>query len=597
MTATSSTSGTSTLTILIALLLLVSLASPALSQQSFAERKDSVLSFSRTTDVGVNYPAAMIRVLAPDKREEGLAMLGQLTSNVSPNMIERYLMIAAYVHLHTLLPDSMRQRIEFICGNYPVLAFESEHEKVAYYATLYLMTQLGSESAVFFNGRSRKENEEDARGFLLHWMREVTEQGQREFDSPTYAPILFVSMLMLRDFATDEDMRRRGELMAQWLLADYAHDYLAGSYCGAHGREHMLSAMNPITSDMTGIGWLYFGDGPRVYGREQLLAALSDFAPHPAIVEVATHRETAFESWERKRCAEIYRDRTGIGGKRLSEDVVRYTYMDPLYGMGSIPGGLVQPREQHSWDVTWIGRNPEKPATLFLMHPYADAKSLTPFMPHGAEITQRRIGILDPYFPTVTKTVGGSPYEDVFQYKNTLIALYDIGDSVRFPLTVGFFPPETENFDVDSLRTHWITINTGDVYIAVYPLTDFRLVDGTFGKHSISGFRRSGAIVQALGRNVAGSYEQFRKKIRATKVDTSRFATDRLIRYTTINGDVLEFAFDGKRTVNGKTVGMKKDLLFDSPLLQSKLGSGQLTIKRKKGNVVIDMRSLEIREE
>lgn len=585
------------MTILIALLLLVSLAPSAVSQQSFADRKDSIVIFFRTTDVGVNYPAAITRVLSPRMRDEGLAMLEELTGNVSPDVIERFRLIAAYVRLHMLLPDSMRKRVEFICGNYPVLAFESEHEEVAYYASLYLLAHFREDGAPFFNGKSRKENAEDARAYLLHWMREVTEHGQREFDSPTYAPILFVSMLLLRDFAPDEDMRRHGELMAQWLLADYAHDYLSGSYCGAHGREHMLSAMNPVTSDMTSIGWLYFGEGPRVYGREQLLAALSDFTPHPAIVEIATHREAAFESWERKRSAEIYRDRTGIGGKKLSEDVVRYTYMDPLYGMGSIPGGLVQPREQHSWDVTWIGRNPEKPATLFLMHPYVDAKSLTPFMPHSAEIAQRTIGILDPYFLTVTKTVGGSPYEDVFQYKNTLIAMYDIGDSIRFPLTAGFFPPEAENFDVDSLHSHWITINTGDVYLAVYPLSEFRLVDGMFGKHYFAGFRRGGAIVQALGRNVAGSYKQFRKKIRATKVDTSRFAKDRLIRYTTIGGDVLEFAFNGKRTVNGKTVGMKKDLLFDSPLLHSKLGSGQLTIKRKKGSVIIDMRSLEIREE
>ncbi len=578
----------------IALLLLVTLAPSAVSQQSFAERKDSVIAFSRTAEVGVNYAAATSRVLSPATRESGLAMLEELTSNVSPAVIERYLMIAAYVHLHEMLPDSMRQRIEYICGHYPVLAFESEHEQVVYYASLYLLTRFLGEDAEFFNGKSRKENEEDARAYLLHWIREVTELGQREFDSPTYAPLMFVSMLLLRDFAPDEDMRRRGELMAQWLLADYAQDNLNGSYCGAHAREQMFSAMEAVSEDMSGIGWLYFGDGPRVYGREQLLAALSDFEPHPAIIEIATRRDEPFESWERKRSAQIFRDRKTTGGKQLTEVVVRYTYMDPLYAMGSIPGGLVQPREQHSWDVTWVSANPEKPATLFLMHPYTDAGSLTPFMPHSAEITLRSTGLLDPYFATVTKTVGGSPYEDVFQYKNTLIALYDIGDSVRFPLTVGFFPPDTKNFDVDSLRTHWITINTGDVYLAVYPLTKFRLVDGTFGKHSISEFRRSGAIVQALGRNVAGSYEQFRKKIRATKVDTSRFGKDRLIRYTTINGDRLEFTFNGKRTVNGKQIGMKDGLLFDSPQLHSERGSGKLTIKRRKGSVVIDMKTLGI---
>jgi hypothetical protein len=406
---------------------------------------------------------------------------------------------------------------------------------------------------------------------------------------------MIASMVLLRDFAPDDDMRRRSELMAQWLLADYAHDYLKGSYCGAHAREHMMSAMNPVASDMSGVGWVYFGDGPRLYGREQLFLSLSDFEPHPAISEIAARRADPYESWERKRRAQTYR--SGAAGTAYSgDDVIRYTYMDPLYGMGSIPGGLVQPREQHSWDVTWISENPQHPATLFVMQPYSDPAGLTPFMPHSGELALRTVGLLDPYFSTVTKTVGGSPFEDVFQYRNTLIALYDIGEVSRFPVVAGFFPPEVKSLDIDSLRSRWITINTGDVYLAVFPLAPYRLVDGMFGKHFFSSLKRNGVVVQAIGRNVAGSYEDFKKKIRATKVDTSDFADQGLVRYTTLSGDKLEFRFGGARSVNGKTVGMRPDMLFDSPLLESKTGSGMLTIKAKKGDVVIDMRAREIRE-
>lgn len=560
------------------------------AQKTISDRKDTVIAFFRTADVGVNYAAATARVLDSVTREDGLAMLEELTTNVTPNVIERCRMTAAYVRLHQMLPDSMRLRIEYIWGSFPLRPFDGEYEQVGYYGSLYLMTRFAGSDATFFNGKSRGENEQDARAWLLHWMQETTELGQREFDSPTYASLLISTLILLRDFAPDDDMRRRADLMAQWLLADYAHDYLNGSYCGAHGREQMMSAMNPAASDVSSIGWVYFGDGPQLWGLDQLFISLSDFEPLPAIVELATRRTEPYESWERKRSAAVYR-----GGDKITESVVRYTYMDPLYAIGSIPGGLIQPREQHSWDVTWLSDDPRDPATLFVMHPYSDPASLSAFMPHSAEIAMRTVGLIDPYFGTVTKTVGGSPFEDVFQHKNTLIALYDIGEVSRFPVITGFFPPKVTSMDNDSLRSRWITINAGDVYLAVYPLAPFRLVDGMFGKMFFSSHKRNGVIVHVVGRNKAGSYEQFKKAIRATKVDTSRFASDRLVRYTTPAGDKLEFTFGGKRSINGTTPAMKDNMLFDSPLLQSERGTGVLTIKSTKGDVVIDMRARAVR--
>ncbi len=568
----------------------------ASAQQSASDRKDTVVAFFRDTDVGVDYVAAASCINESETREDGLAMLELLTSSISSDVIERYRMTTVYVRLHDFLPDSMRQRIEYIWGHFPVRPFDSEHEKMAYYSSLYLMTRFETDDAVFFNGKSRSENELDARSYLLHWMKEVTEQGQREFDSPTYAPVMLASLVLLRDFAPDKDLRRQSEIMAQWLLADFVHDYLKGSYCGAHGREFWKSALNPASSEMSAVGWLYFGDGPRCWGREQLFLSLSDFEPHPAITRLLAQRAKPYESWERKQCAETFRSGASVGVDG-SEDVIRYTYMDPLYGIGSIPGGLVQARDQHSWDVTWISEDPNLPATLYLMQPYSDPAALMPFMPHSGELALRSTGMIDDQFGAITKTVGGSPYEDVFQYRNTLMALYDIGTVSRFPAITGILPPKVKSLDVDSLRSHWITINTGDVYIGVYPLAPYRLIEGSYGTLYYSPMKRNGVIVQVVGRNEIGSYKEFMKKIRATRVDTTHFSDQLLLRYTTLKGDVMECTFGGARTVNGKTVEMQKDMLFESPFLESKRGSGMLTIKSDAGTVVLDMHAREIREE
>ncbi len=575
--------------------LLLLLVAPSLWSQyrTVEERRDTVVAFwKQQGDYGKYYASAIALSLDTAQRARGFRMIEEMTSVTSPDIIERFRMTATFLRLHDILPDTLKKKFHFIWTHFPVRPFYGEHEKVAYYTALYLATRYFPEDMRYFNGRSRMENEQDARAYLLRWIKESTELGQREFDSPTYASIFLSAMVLLRDFAVDNDMSRRADLMAQWLMADFAHDHLNGTYCGAHARENMRSAMNPNSADMTGISWLYFADGPIAFGRDQLFVALSDFRVHPAIVELATNRRSPFETWERKRSARRIRATNGP-----DEDVVRYTYMDPLYAMGSIPGGLIQPREQHSWDVTWIARDPQTPATLFVMQPYSDAPSVTPFLAHESELALRNVNSLDPYFSTVTKTVGGSPFEDVFQYKNTLIDLYDVGEVARFPLIAGFFPMDFQALDVDSLVTGWITMDVGDVYLAVYPFKKYRLAEGMVGKRFMSAEKRNGVIVQVMGRNEAGSYKQFKQRIHATIPDLSAYDSDLRMSYTSITGHTLQFTFGGERTVDGETPGMQDGMLFDSPWLSSRRGSGILTLTASKGTMIIDMSALEIRSE
>jgi hypothetical protein len=575
--------------------LLLSLGS-AVAQPTLRERQDSIKAFWTYSETPDNHAAAVARILSDDDSivHYGMDMLRRLSGMATPDIIERYRLTTAYVLLRDSMAEDVKQDIELVWAELPVRPFEAEHERVCYFTALYLTTHYFGNDAVWFNGRSREENQRESRSFLLHWMKQVTEAGQEEFDSPTYGAAVFTAMLLLRDHATDDGMRKRAELVGQWLLADFAHDYLGGAYAGAHAREHMLSAMKPIASDMSSIGWLYFGDGPRPFSRDQYFASLSSFEVLPEIIDLATHRQEPYEAWEQKPRPKPLRDNGLIG----SGPLWKYMYMDPLYAIGSIGGGLITHREQHTWDVTWIPDNPEKPATLFLMQPYSDANSLTPFLPHSEELALRSTATLDPYHGTVTKIVGGSPFEDVFQHKNTLIALYDIGTVTRFPVLTGFLPPDVKAMDIDSAKSGWITINTGDVYIALFPFKRYRIAEGAYGRHFISYEKRNGAIVQVAGRNAVGPYEQFVKRIKAGKVDLSRLESDMSIRYVTIFGDTLSMTYHGTRTVNGRPLTVPSaDVLFSSPRLSSEKGSGLLTVRGKDGEAVIDMRKLEIRRQ
>ena len=233
---------------IIRIFILLLVLAPALQAQyrTIEQRRDSVIAFwKQQADFGKYYPAAMALSLDTATRSRGFSMLQELTSVTTPDIVERFRMTSTYLHLQDVLPDSLKEKFRFIWTHFPVRPFYGEHAKVAYYSALYLAPRHFPEDMQYFNGRSRLENEQDARAYLLRWIKESTELGQREFDSPTYASVFFSSMLLLRDFSPDNYMRRRADLMAQWLMADFAHDHLNGTYGGAHAREQMGSAMNP----------------------------------------------------------------------------------------------------------------------------------------------------------------------------------------------------------------------------------------------------------------------------------------------------------------------------------------------------------------
>ncbi|MBL0177059.1 MAG: hypothetical protein IPP94_17690 [Ignavibacteria bacterium] len=562
----------------------------ATAQIPFKARIDSIQAFLRSPDAPPTYYSALERLRHDSTRAAGIAMFESVTRMPTSEIIDRFRLTAAWLFIRAALPDSLSARVKNAWYLLPTQPPSSEAERVCHHVSFLLAAEHFGLSQEWYNGRSTAENRRESAAFLRRWIKETTELGQQDFDSPTYGPLFINGMLLLARFTSDPDLRKQAELMVSWLLADAMHEYFGGQLGGAHSREDMNSAMQPLFSEMSAFAWLYFGDGPQMYTREQYLATLCSYRPPKEIVALAVDKFTPFEAWESKRSATRVR-----GDTAPWRIVAKYTYFDPLYVMGHLERGLVQPREQHSWDVTWS--SDQTSTTLFTMQPYAEADGLAEFLPQPPETVLRAVSLVDPYYGTVTKTVGGSPFEDIFQYRNTVIALYDIPEIKRFPYLVGFLPSEVKTFEVDSVKTGWITIDAGDVYLAYYPLRQAVVRVEALGRRLFSRDRKNGAVVQAAGRNAVGSYADFKKRILASVPDTSGFFAKGRVRYTTIFKDKLDCAFGGKLTVNRKPLRPKPEMLFDSPWLSSKRGSGVLRITTPKGALVIDMPARALRNE
>ena len=79
-----------------------------------------------------------------------------------------------------------------------------------------------------------------------------------------------------------------------------------------------------------------------------------------------------------------------------------------------------------------------------------------------------------PSYDSPDKVVGSSPYEQVFQDLDTVIALYDIPEGTRFPHINGFFSKDLVNLTED--ESGWIFAQGGQTYLAYRPLAGYHWI-------------------------------------------------------------------------------------------------------------------------
>ncbi|MFV1980833.1 MAG: hypothetical protein ACC655_06745, partial [Rhodothermia bacterium] len=333
------------------------------------------------------------------------------------------------------ITDETRTAVRRSLSEIPIYRGDTENHYVLYYTGLYLAAETWPDEPgeSWFNGRSSAENLSDARGFLDNWIELTTTIGQGEFDSPTYMTVYLAPLLTLRQFARTEEMRMKAEAMLNWVLTDYAVDYLNGLYAGGHSRDYTYDVVKPEGAPSVGWGWTFFG-GPNVVVRaDNAGVAWSDYRLPFVINNVANDRSEPYTQFERKRVRHIMRY-----GDERNPPVFKTMYMTEDYALGSIQGGILQPIQQHTWDVTF--GNGMDNATLFTLHPFYSGYELAMFFPEELEWMTDQVDRYHLVYTDPDKWNSSSPYERTFQHENTLIVLYDIAPDAMHGHVDGFFP-------------------------------------------------------------------------------------------------------------------------------------------------------------
>lgn len=461
---------------------------------------------------------------------------------------------------------------------------DTENHWLLYYSTLYLMAQKypNEPGESWFTGKSSRENFAEAESYLYHWMNLTVTAGQGEYDCTHYLGVYLLPLSYLAAWAEDPRMRSAAERMLEWIMADFAAETLDGLYVGAHARTddvQVLEKWNGVSSDLA---WILFGTGYPLPGFSYFgffYCVARAYEPPEVIVRIATDRSRPYTNREMKRTRHRWRFTDVRNGP-----VYKTTYMTREYAVGSDQGGILQPIQQHRWDVTWALADPRgKRNTIFSLHPNSSVHELQTYFTGMPDFLTEAVVRSKKSYDSPDKFLGGSPYEEVMQDRDTVIALYNIPEGARFPHVNGFFPEDLARFVEHA--SGWIFAQGGQAYIAYRPLAPYTwaTVAGG-GRRLVSPHLRNGTILQVAAEGEFTSFEEFQAKIVALPLEV-RMAPTPSVRFQSLRGAAMSFTFGQARDFSAWKA-------FDSPFMESERGSRRLTLRHGALRRVVDLSDL-----
>lgn len=198
------------------------------------------------------------------------------------------------------------------------------------------------------------------------------------------------------------------------------------------------------------------------------------------------------------------------------------------------------------------------------------------------------------------KLTGGSPYEQVFQDEDALIALYDIAPDDSHPHINAHFSADLN--DVTEDDSGWIFARGGDALIAYYPLAPYRWEDKVdyldttiVHRRLMSPHIKNGTVVQTAPASAYASFDAFKDAVRALPLETS---TDPVpsVRFTALSGRRLAATYGETPTVDGVPVDYDAWPLFDGPFTHAEPGSGTLELRYGTMRRLLDFNTLTVRD-
>ncbi len=512
----------------------------------------------------------------------GLRLLEDAVAEPQPmwHSFEVYAFMDAVLRLGDKLPAPLVEKIRVrLAASFSDDFGFTDNHILQFRTARYLFEQKWPGGPAFADGSTPAQAHREAGEWIDRWINRTVTDGMYEYDSPNYQHLYLLCFATLHEYAQDERLRQKSGMIMQVLLADWATEYLQGTWTGAHSREKYNQVLHTHenTGAATQFGRLYFGGAPLRLDLAECffisLASLQNFEALPMLGRIATDRTQPYI------LREIKAPRRGPG-ITYGEPTWKYSRISPEFAVGSSWGDLTDV-EQHRWDLSWV--SPKDGSTCFFINPSDSARQLHRYFRDPLEEIRGRVLRERAYYSDPNKWVEGTPHEDVFQHENAVIDLYDIPPSETHQHINGFFPHLIAE---KREQAGWILARADGIFFAVWTS-----VPGTWHREKDHDrltivHPKTAIILEAVAAKDEKDFDSFCARVvanRPTFDESTLTAT-----YTTLRGHALRFTHRGPRLVDGVATDLATWPLFEGPWLNARRNTGIITLNYGKERVVFD---------
>ena len=433
-----------------------------------------------------------------------------------------------------------------------LLDFSAEGGQILFHACEILAGQLYPNMVFTASGLTgvmhRKAGEQRA----LEWMSEHGSRGFYDWDADGVFAQSLIALSHLADLAKTEAVWDLASVVMDKIFFALALNSFKGVFGSSKGsarareiKSGLLDATSGITRLMWGMG--VFNDQT---GGAVSLAQVEKYSLPPIIADIAAGLPG--EMWNREQ--------SSLAGRTVN----KVTYRTPDGMLSSAqdyrPGQVG--RREHIWQAT-LAPN----CIVFANHPAASSEK------------EERV-------PNFWRGNGALPR--VAQFKDSLIALYNLPEPSRFLFTHAYFP--TRDFDETMMHEGWVFARKGDGYIALTASPALESIHE--GKHAHRELRAVGqqsVWLCQMGRQVQdGDFASFQEKVLGLKINISGLQVD----FQTLRGNQLAFGWTDPLVCDGEEIPLSGFKHFDNPYTQVDLPCQQMEIKTEDYLLRLDFGSL-----
>ena len=394
----------------------------------------------------------------------------------------------------------------------------------------------------------------------LAWLHKRAQGGFRAWDSDHSFEAIVLALSHLTDLAANIELADLAAVLLDKLFFTMALHSWRGIFGATQGCANPATITSGRLTATGGISRLLWGLGAfhEPIGGTVSLALAERYELPPPIYEIGV--TPVEEMWSKERNAgRLTAACDGVDG---AWEVNKTAYKTPDFMLASAqdyhPG---QPGAQEQiWQAT-LGLD----AVVFVNHP----------------ATLRQAVAEQPDF-----WCGNGSLPRVAQWKEVLVALYNLPDEDRLGFTHAYFP--TVSFDEFILRDGWAFARKGDGYLALHATTGFTLT--TTGDHAYRELRAYGqqnGWFCHLGRAaVDGDFAEFQAKILALDITFEPLA----VHATTLRGESIDFGWSGPLLVNELEQPLHNFRHYDTPFAVCELGAEIMEIRAWQGAMQLDFR-------